>query len=215
MSHKKIHDTLLELGTTLGDCSRAFGPRRDVDPVRHLIGSAMGWGGNPEKDALYLNVTPDKNDGTTIYQMRIDDVPVEGFWSISVYNAEGYFEKNDQDAYTINNLTAKRAKDGSIHVQFGGTSDDEPINVLPITPGWNYIVRLYRPRAKVLDGSWKFPRQNRSSRALRAVGGNQPPDTTCCRDRRTATSARSSPLRASAASSAREHPRAASRRSTA
>jgi hypothetical protein len=28
---------------------------------------------------------------------------------------------------------------------------------LPITPGWNYIVRLYRPRKEVLDGSWTFP----------------------------------------------------------
>ena len=28
---------------------------------------------------------------------------------------------------------------------------------LPITDGWNYIVRLYRPRPEVLDGSWTFP----------------------------------------------------------
>ena len=30
----------------------------EVDPVKHLIGSAMLWGGNPEKDALYLPITP-------------------------------------------------------------------------------------------------------------------------------------------------------------
>jgi len=24
-------------------------------------------------------------------------------------------------------------------------------------PGWNYIVRLYRPRGEILDGSWKLP----------------------------------------------------------
>ncbi len=23
--------------------------------------------------------------------------------------------------------------------------------------GWNYTVRLYRPRAEILDGTWKFP----------------------------------------------------------
>jgi hypothetical protein len=28
---------------------------------------------------------------------------------------------------------------------------------LPITPGWNYTVRLYRPRAEILNGKWKFP----------------------------------------------------------
>ena len=35
-----------------------FGTRDRVDPVRHLIGTAAGWGGNPEKDAFYPNVTP-------------------------------------------------------------------------------------------------------------------------------------------------------------
>jgi hypothetical protein len=24
-------------------------------------------------------------------------------------------------------------------------------------PGWNYIVRMYRPRQEILDGTWKFP----------------------------------------------------------
>ncbi len=48
------------------------------------------------------------------------DVPVDGFWSISVYNKEGYFEKNEHDAYTLNNLTAKKNDDGSISIQFGG-----------------------------------------------------------------------------------------------
>jgi hypothetical protein len=41
---------------------------------------------------LYLNVTPSKNDGTTIYKLNVKGVPVDGFWSISVYNAEGYFQ---------------------------------------------------------------------------------------------------------------------------
>jgi hypothetical protein len=34
--------------------------------------------------------------------------------------------------------------------------DDRP-NCLPTTAGWNYIARLYRPRAEILDGSWAFP----------------------------------------------------------
>jgi len=82
-------------------------------------------------------------------------VPVDGFWSISLYNAEGYFEKNNQNAYSINNLTAKKDADGSVTVQFGGC-DGKATNCLPIMPGWNYIVRLYRPRKEVLDGTWKL-----------------------------------------------------------
>ena len=30
-------------------------------------------------------------------------------------------------------------------------------NYLPIMPGWNYTLRLYRPRKEILDGTWKFP----------------------------------------------------------
>ncbi len=90
-SQKKVRDALLALGATLPDTKRMFGTKDQVDPVRRLIGAASVWGGNPEKDALYLNVTPSKNDGTTIYKLKVKDVPVDSFWSISVYNAEGYF----------------------------------------------------------------------------------------------------------------------------
>ena len=84
------------------------------------------------------------------------DVPVDGFWSISVYNAAGYFEPNDRNAYSVNNITATPDADGSITVHFGGCGDDRP-NCLPIMEGWNYAVRLYRPRPEILDGSWTFP----------------------------------------------------------
>jgi len=48
--------------------------------------------------------------------------------------------------------TAKR----SIKHPLGGCDGKIP-NGLPITPGWNYMVRLYRPRAEILSGTWKFP----------------------------------------------------------
>ncbi|WP_267224119.1 DUF1254 domain-containing protein [Dyella silvae] len=156
VSQKRVRDALLVLGSTIPDFKNAFGKKADVDPIRHLIGTATGWGGNPDKDATYLNVTPPKNDGKTIYHLAVKDVPVDAFWSISVYNAKGYFEKNALNAYTINNITGKKSPDGSIDVQFGGCDGGIP-NCLPITPGWNYTVRLYRPRAEVLNGSWKFP----------------------------------------------------------
>ena len=153
---KKVRDALLVLGSTMPDFKYAFGTREQVDPIRHLIGTATGWGGNPDKDATYLNVTPGKNDGTTVYRLVVKGVPVDGFWSISLYNAEGYFQKNDLNAYSLNNITAKTNADGSIAIQFGGCDGKVP-NCLPIMKGWNYTVRLYRPRAEILDGSWKFP----------------------------------------------------------
>ena len=155
-SQKKVRDALLVLGSTMPDFKRAFGSRQDVDPVRHLVGTAMGWGGNPDKDAIYLNVTPDKNDGSTVYKLKVKDVPVNAFWSVSVYNAKGYYEKNSLNAYTINDLTAKKDADGAVAIQFGGCDGKIP-NCLPITKGWNYTVRLYRPKPEILSGKWKFP----------------------------------------------------------
>ena len=155
-SQKKVRDALLVLGSTVPDFKKAFGTKAEVDPIRHLIGTAAAWGGNPDKDATYLNITPAKNDGTTVYKLNVRDVPVSGFWSVSVYNAEGYYEKNPYDAYTLNNLTAKRSDDGSIAIQFGGCDGKVP-NCLPVVKGWNYTVRLYRPRAEILSGKWKFP----------------------------------------------------------
>ncbi|WP_260844120.1 DUF1254 domain-containing protein [Stenotrophomonas rhizophila] len=156
VSQDKVRAALLTLASTLPDTRHMFGTRDTVDPVRRVIGAASAWGGNPDKDALYLNVVPERNDGRTVYRLHVADVPVDGFWSVSLYNAQGYYEKNPQNAYTLNNLTAKKGADGSIDIQFGGCDGQVP-NCLPTMPGWNYMVRLYRPRAELLDGRWTFP----------------------------------------------------------
>jgi hypothetical protein len=145
---------LLELTKGLHGFDRAFGPKDEVNPVHHLIASASGWGGLPNHEAIYLNANPGLPPGE--YQLTVRDVPVDGFWSISLYNAAGYFEPNDRGAYSVNNLTATPDDDGSVTVHFGGCGDERP-NCLPIMDGWNYLVRLYRPRAEILDGTWTFP----------------------------------------------------------
>jgi hypothetical protein len=155
-SQKKVRDALLVLATTLPDTKRMFGTKEQVDPIRHLIGSASAWGGNNEKDALYLNVVPGKNDDATVYKLTVRDVPVDGFWSVSLYNAEGYYQANPLNAYSVNNITADKAADGSVVVQFGGC-DGKISNCLPTMSGWNYMVRLYRPRGEILSGGWQFP----------------------------------------------------------
>jgi hypothetical protein len=156
-SQKVVRGALVTLGTTLPDMRHAFGPKGQVDPVRYLIGSAAAWGGNPDKDAIYLNITPKQNDGRTIYKLHVDkNVPVDGFWSISVYNGKGYYEPNPYNAYTLNNITARKEDEGAVNVQFGGCDGKIP-NCLPIVAGWNYMVRLYRPRPEILSGKWKFP----------------------------------------------------------
>ena len=72
-----------------------------------------------------------------------------------MYNKDGFFEKNARNAYTVNNVTARPNADGSVTIQFGG--DESVPNGIPIMPGWNYVVRMYRPRQEIRDGTWKFP----------------------------------------------------------
>lgn len=152
----KVRDALLVLAATRSSAEGMFGSREEVDPVSHLLGAAYGWGGNPDKDARYVNVVPKKNDGKTPYTLTVPaEVPVSGFWSITIYNAKGFMEENEQSAYSVNNVTARKNADGTVTINFGG--DPSSSNYLPITPGWNYIARLYRPDPEVLDGSWLFP----------------------------------------------------------
>ena len=145
---------LLELSKGYAGFDRAFGRRDAVDPVRHLIATAAGWGGLPERDAYYFNVNPGLPVGE--YKITVREVPVDGFWSISLYNAAGYFEASSSGRVSINNLTAARDPDGSVTVHFVSGSADRP-NSLQIMDGWNYLIRLYRPRPEILSGAWTFP----------------------------------------------------------
>ena len=153
-SYKVTYEALLILGRGMEDARATFGKKEDVDPIRHLLGTAWGWGGLPDEEAFYLNVEPNLPIGA--YQLTVKDVPVDAFWSVSVYNKNGYFEANDLNAYSVNNLTGIPNKDGSFTLHFGG--DPKSVNHLPITEGWNYTVRFYEPRKEILDGSWVFPK---------------------------------------------------------
>jgi hypothetical protein len=154
-SQDKLRDAIKVLASTLTDTKLCFGDVNEVDPIAHLLGAAYGWGGNPATAAIYLNVVPEKNDGQTNYTLTVEDVPVDGFWSISVYNKAGYFEKNQYNAYGVNSVTGIKEKDGSTIIHFGG--DPRQSNYVPITEGWNYIVRLYRAKPEIINGSWVFP----------------------------------------------------------
>jgi hypothetical protein len=139
------------------DTTYAFGRKEETRPIDHLIGAAAGWGGLPRSTAVYFVESVAKNDGVTPHAVTAKDVPVDAFWSITVYNADGYLEANDRGVNSYNNVTAKANPDGSYTIYFGSCADGR-VNCIPITPGWNYTIRLYEPRKEILDGSWTFPR---------------------------------------------------------
>jgi hypothetical protein len=153
----ELRQALLALSVRAGTTTEVrFGPRGKVDPIQHLLATAAGWGGNPSEAAAYAAGSVRGNDGKTVHRLTVRDVPVDGFWSISVYNAGGFFEKNKLGSYSLNNLTAEPNKDGSFTIQFGGCTTTTQ-NCLVTPRGWNYLVRMYQPRKPVLDGTWQFP----------------------------------------------------------
>jgi len=151
-SFTATRNALLQLAAGIDGFDHAFGRREDVDPVRHLLGTAAGWGGLPEHEAFYVNVNPGLPVGN--YSLLVGDVPVDAFWSISLYNADGFFEPNARGVYNVNSITAARNDDGTVTVNFG---DGDRPNSIPIMDGWNYLVRLYQPHSEILNGSWHFP----------------------------------------------------------
>jgi hypothetical protein len=155
-SQVDVRTGLMALAETLPNTKGLAGPRGEGAPVRRLIGAGAAWGALPEQDALFVNVTPDRNDGVTVHRLTLKDVPVDGFWSVSVYDGDGRFVANPQKAYTVNSVTAEAGADGAVVVQFGGCEARVP-NCLPIPPDWTAMLRLYRPGAEVLGGVWKPP----------------------------------------------------------
>ena len=151
MTARDALNTLAKLGASnVG----AFGTKEEVNPIRHLIFAAAGWGGLPNKNTIADLGSVEQNDGTPHVLNVPKDVPVHAFWSVIVYDANGFIPENDLGVYSYNNVTAKPNANGSITIHFGG--DPGQINYLPIVEGWNYAIRMYEPGEEILDGSWTF-----------------------------------------------------------
>lgn len=153
-SYQATYKPLLALSALIPDTKRMFGKKEEVDETRHMLGAAFGWGGLPIYEAFYITKNTPRHAGD--YTLTVKDVPVKGFWSISIYNKDGYFQKNKYDSYSINNVMAKPNKDGSVTVNFGTEKGDKE-NFLYVMDGWNYAVRLYEPSKEIQDGKWTFP----------------------------------------------------------
>jgi hypothetical protein len=150
-TRQEIHDALLVLGRTMSGLTGSFGRRGEVDPVHHLVSTATAWGGLPDSEAHYINVYPRLPQGR--FTMTFRDVPADAFWSLSVYNAAGYFEPGPSEITNINSVFALKNDDGSVTVRLG--AEGEP-NGIPLPEGWNLLIRLYRPRRDDL-ATWTVP----------------------------------------------------------
>ena len=156
--HKESLDTvrasLMEL-FELQNPDKMFGKETEVDPISHVIGAAGGWGGLPKNLATYESHTVDNNDGEQDYYIVVPpEVPVDGFWSITVYDEQGYFFHR-VDSSNKNQFNAVAESDGSTIINF--SNDTTKRNYINIKRGWNYTLRMYEPQMSILSGKWKFP----------------------------------------------------------
>ena len=87
--------------------------------------------------------------------------PVRAFWSITMYDADGYMVKNPIERYAIGDRDKlKLNQDGSLDLYLQRTSPgaDKQSNWLPAPAGaFNLTMRLYWPQTAILTGTWNPP----------------------------------------------------------
>lgn len=126
-----------------------FGPKGKISLKNRNAGNAFGWGGFTPDQAVYPQYFPTSTEPQTL---TLKDVPVEAFWSITVYDERGFPQT---DTYNINSAFAEVDADSSVTIRFGG--DKSAKNYMGIFDGWNFTLRMYGPKEAYFDGSWKKP----------------------------------------------------------
>jgi hypothetical protein len=142
--------------------------RYGTNYMARAVVARVGLGANPPEDAVYLNCYKDPTGKPLqgAYTMHFDKdqlPPVEAFWSITVYDASGYFVANPIDRFAIGDRDALRFNpDGSLdlHLQAQAPADARlHANWLPVpeSAAFNLSFRLYWPKAAILEGKWTPP----------------------------------------------------------
>jgi hypothetical protein len=136
-----------------------------------------GLGANRPQDAVYpTSEGPEllkKYSGAEKYVMRFakgELPPVNGFWSLTMYDKDYFFVPNALNRYTVSQRNAfKTNADGSIdlYIQKDSPGKDKEQNWLPAPEGeFVLMMRLYWPKEKppsILDGTWKPPAVKQAS----------------------------------------------------
>jgi hypothetical protein len=145
--------------------------------LQRALVTAIGLGANRPQDAIYPTSTgPDllkKYDGSKKYEMRFEKgqlPPVDGFWSLTMYDKDYFFVDNPLNRYTLSQRNKlKPNADGSVtlYLQNESPGKDKESNWLP-APKDEFILmlRMYWPKDKpptLLDGSWKIPEVKEAS----------------------------------------------------
>jgi hypothetical protein len=136
--------------------------------LKRAIVSQVGLGANLPEDAIYpLNLGDDAGkplDGSNKYTIHYDKgaaPPVNAFWSITLYDTEGFQVANSLNRFAVASwMPFKTNADGSLDIYFQNESPgkDKEANWLPAPKGaFNLTMRLYDPTSDALTGKWSPP----------------------------------------------------------
>jgi hypothetical protein len=148
--------------------------------LKRAIVAQLGLGANLPEDAIYpINLADESGkplDGTNRYTLhfgKTDMPPAEAFWSVTLYDADGFQVANPLNRFAVSNwMPFKYAADGSLDLYFQNESPgaDKEANWLPAPKGpFNLTMRLYAPKSEALTGKWNPPPVTRVS--LPSIGG--------------------------------------------
>jgi hypothetical protein len=135
---------------------------------QRAVVTLVGLGANPPEDAVYplLNVDSDGEPitGDRDYVIHFDAdklPPVYAFWSVTMYDAEGFQVANELDRFAIGDrdpLTYNADGSLDLYLQHTNPGIEHESNWLPAPHGpLGVTMRLYAPKPEVLDGGWRPP----------------------------------------------------------
>ncbi|MDR6304014.1 hypothetical protein GGQ85_001713 [Nitrobacter vulgaris] len=136
--------------------------------LKRAIVAQAGLGANLPEDAIYPLSVGDENgkplDGANKYTIHFakDAVPpVDAFWSVTLYDNEGFQVANPVNRFAVSSwMPFKRDADGSLtlYIQNANPGSDHEANWLPAPKGpFNLTMRLYAPKSEALTGVWNPP----------------------------------------------------------
>ena len=156
------------MGTNVNGWDRLATGTYGTDYRGRAVVAMVGLGANLPQDAIYSRARVDGEgqplDGANRYVIHFakgEIPPVNGFWSVSMYNDKQFFVENAINRYSISTRDkVKLNRDGSltIYVQHDSPGLDKESNWLPApSDSFNLILRMYWPKQAVINGSWRAP----------------------------------------------------------
>jgi hypothetical protein len=158
-----------------------------TDYLQRAFIAAIGLGANRPEDAVYPTSDVDSDgkpyDGANDYVMHFDrgqTPPAEGFWSLTMYDADYFFVANPLNRYTLSSrFSFKYNPDWSLdfYIQHNSPGKDKESNWLPAPEGkFILMLRLYWPREtrpSIINGSWTIPPVKQVPRPSAPSGNGQ------------------------------------------